>query len=179
LTVCWCDEIGALAFAADGSRLVAGDHTGRVALWDGKVRERAGILRNVFPTQPRGNAADDPLGDTSEAVSALAVSPDGRTLAVGGEAGTLQLWDIASQQPLGGPLTTPGEKIDTVAFSADNGTLYAGSAHVPLQRYPIAPSKAVGTVCARVAESGDPGGLTRAQWKAYVADVPYRRVCGG
>ncbi|WP_033322342.1 WD domain, G-beta repeat protein [Streptomyces yerevanensis] len=175
--------IGALAFAADGSRLVAGDETGRVALWDGKVRERAGILRNVFPAPVSVESADDSagdlLGDSSEAVSALAVSPDGRTLAVGGEAGTLQLWDIDTQQPLGGPLTTPGEKIDTVAFSADSGTVYAGSAHVPLQRYTIAPSKAVETVCARVAGSGDPGGLTRAQWKTHVADVPYRRVCGG
>ncbi|MFD3313495.1 hypothetical protein [Streptomyces sp. NPDC058694] len=159
------EQIGALAFAADGSRLAAGDQTGRVALWDGTLRHREGVLRNVFPM---------PLGDTPEAVGALALSPDGGTLAVGGDAGTLQLWDISTRQPLGGPLTTPGERIDTLAFSADSGTLYAGSAHVPLQRYAVAPSRVVSHVCARAAID-----LTAAQWHTYIPDVPYRRVCAG
>ncbi|MEV0219995.1 hypothetical protein [Streptomyces sp. NPDC050704] len=158
------EQIGALAFAPDGSRLAAGDQTGRVALWDGALRHRSGVLRNVFPA---------PLGDTPEAVGALALSPDGHTLAVGGDAGTLQLWDTATRQPLGTPLTTPGENITTLAFSPDNGTLYAGSAHVPLQRYAIDPSRAVTRVCARARTD-----LTRAQWQTYVPEVPYRRVCG-
>ncbi|MCD9879749.1 WD40 repeat domain-containing protein [Streptomyces guryensis] len=167
------DEIGALAFAADGSRLVAGDRTGRVALWDGKLRAQAGVLRNVFPELADGTS-DARFGDSSEAISALAVSPDGRTLAVGGEAGSLQLWDIATQQPLGAPVTTPGEAIDTLAFSADSDTVYAGSAHVPLQRYSIDPTRAAKSVCARTGNAG----LTRAQWRTYVPGVSYRKVCG-
>ncbi|WP_443733020.1 nSTAND1 domain-containing NTPase [Streptomyces muensis] len=157
--------IGALAFAPDGSRLAAGDLTGRVVLWDSDLRRRAGTLRNVFPA---------PLGDTPEAVSALVFSPDGSTLAVGGSAGTLQLWDTATQQPLGGPVTTPGERIDTLAFSADNGTLYAGSAHVPLQRYTVGTAQALNQVCARA----DGAELTRDQWHMYIPDAPYREVCG-
>ncbi|GAA3794239.1 hypothetical protein GCM10022403_030130 [Streptomyces coacervatus] len=168
------DEIGALAFAADGSLFAAGDQTGRVALWDGKLKERTGILRSVFAALPDG-VGDAVFGDTSEAVSALAISPDGKTLAVGGESGSLQLWDIATQQPLGSPLTTSGEQIDTVAFSADGTTVYAGSDHVPLQRYGIDPTRAVQTVCARAGGAG----LTRAQWKTYLPGVPYRKVCGG
>ena len=159
------DQIGALAFSADGSQLAAGDQSGRVALWDGELRHQAGVLRNVFPARP---------GDSPEGVHALALSPDGRTLAVGGDAGSLQLWDTATRQPLGDLLTTPGDSIDTLAFSADNNTLYAGSVHVPLQRYDVSSARAVTQVCARVGNAD----LTRAQWRTYVPDAPYRRVCG-
>jgi len=159
------DRIGALVFAPDGSRLAAGDLAGRVALWDGALEHRAGVLRNVFPA---------PLGDTAEAVSALAVSPDGRTLAVGGDAGTLQLWDIATQQPLGGPLTTPGDAIASLAFSPDSTTLYAAGAHVPLQRYSIDPTRTITRICSRIGG----GDLTQTQWHTYVPEAPYRKVCG-
>ncbi|MER6958858.1 hypothetical protein [Streptomyces sp. NPDC000618] len=158
------DQIGALAFAAYGSRLAAGDQTGRVALWDGTLRRREDVLRNVFPQL---------LDEIPEAVSVVAFSPDGRALAVGGDQGTLQLWDIPTRQPLGGPLITPGERIDTLAFGADSGTLYAGSAHVPLQRCTVAPARVVPQVCARAGTD-----LTAAQWRTYIPDVPYRRVCG-
>ncbi|MDX3733299.1 nSTAND1 domain-containing NTPase [Streptomyces caniscabiei] len=158
-------EPGALAFAPDGSRLVAGDLTGRVTLWDGDLKHRVGTLRNVFPST---------LGDTAEAVSALAVSPDGRTLAVGGDAGTLQLWDIATQQPLGGPLTTPGDAIMSLAFSPDSTTVLAAGAHAPLQRHTIDPARAVARICARTGGAD----LTPAQWRTYVPEAPYRKVCG-
>ncbi|MGW1779476.1 nSTAND1 domain-containing NTPase [Streptomyces sp. NPDC002143] len=159
------EEINALAFSPGGSGLAAGDKTGRVALWDGDLRHRAGVLRNVFPA---------PLGDTPEAVSALALSPDGRTLAVGGDAGTLQLWDTATQQPLGGPLPTPGEAVETLAFSGDDTTLYAGARHVPIQRYAVDPDRAVARVCLRAGDTE----LTTSQWRTYVPDAAYRKVCG-
>ena len=161
------DQIGAVAFSGDGTRLAVGDGTGRVALWDGGLERKAGVLRNVFPAR---------LGDTPEGVSALALSPDGRTLAVGGSSGTLQLWDVATQQPLGGPLPTAGEEIVSVAFGADSGTVYVAGIHVPLQRYVVDPGRVAERVCDRV----DGGGrLTRAQWRTYVPDAPYRKVCAG
>ncbi|MFG2373146.1 hypothetical protein ACGFY9_16905 [Streptomyces sp. NPDC048504] len=158
------EQIGALSFTADGSLLAAGDGTGRVALWDGDLRHREGILRNVFPA---------PLGETPESVRALAFSPDSRTLAVGGDAGSLQLWDVATRQPLGSLLVTPGEEIDSLAFSADGTTVYASGDHVPLQRYVVDPARALARVCARAGGVG----LTPAQWRTYVPDAPYRRVC--
>ena len=168
-------QIGALAFGVDGSTLAVGDQTGRVDLWDGELRHREGILRNVFPA-PTGTAplGTDPLGTDPEGVSALAFSPDGATLAVGGAGGSLQLWDVATQQPLSSaPLTTPGEAISSLAFSPDGGSVYAGSAHVPLQRYAVDPERALTRVCARTGNAE----LTRAQWRTYVPDAPYRRIC--
>ncbi|MGX9887511.1 WD40 repeat domain-containing protein [Streptomyces sp. NPDC002276] len=156
-------QIGALTFGADGSLLAAGDLTGRVALWDGDLHRRAGILPNVFP---------GPALDTPEAVTALAVSPDGRTLAVAGDAGTVQLWDTATRQPLGGALPTPGEGIRSLAFSPDSGTLYVAGAYVPLQRYAVSVSAALTQVCARAGTT-----LTRAQWRAAIPDAPYRNTC--
>lgn len=157
------EDVRALAFTPDGSLLAAGDRTGRVALWNGDLRHRAGVLRDVFPDTRTG---------TPEAVSALALSPDGRTLAVGGDAGTIQLWDTTNRQPLGDPLPTPGEAIGSLAFGTDSRTLYASSAHVLLRRYDIDPAQAVQHVCARAGAT-----LTRAQWKAYAPDMTYRKVC--
>ncbi|MDX2911256.1 WD40 repeat domain-containing protein [Streptomyces griseiscabiei] len=156
----------ALAFGPPGTLLAVGDSTGRVALWDDTLRHRTGLLEIVFPTLE---------GDlfASESISALAISPDGRTLAVGGNAGALQLWDLKTRQQLGVPLTTPGERIDTLAFSTDSGTLYAGSAHAPFQRYPVDTDRAVARICARA----DGANLSRAQWRTVVADTPYRRIC--
>ncbi|AZQ36288.1 hypothetical protein EJ357_24860 [Streptomyces cyaneochromogenes] len=158
------NSLGALAFSPDGSRLAAGDMTGRVILWDGDLRHRVAVLPNTF--RPR-------IGSRLEAVSALAFSPDGRTLAVGGSNGGLQLWDVPTGQRIGGLLTTPGDAVYTLAFDARGTTLYAGSAHVPLQRYDLDPAHALSRVCARTGGSG----LSPAQWQTYVPDAPYRRVC--
>jgi WD40 repeat protein/transcriptional regulator with XRE-family HTH domain len=160
-------SIEEIAFAPDGSRVAAGDGGGRVALWDGELRHQAGILRNVFP------GPVDPSIGSAETITALAFSPDGSTLAVGGDAGTVQLWDIATQQPLGPSLPGPGGSIDTLAFSPDSAMLYAGGEHVPLQRYVVDPDRAASLVCSRAGNTG----LTRAQWRTYVPDQPYRRVC--
>ncbi|HST85959.1 MAG TPA: hypothetical protein VLL08_29745 [Kineosporiaceae bacterium] len=159
------EQISVLAFSPDGAHLAAGDVTGRVALWDGTLRHRTGVLPNVFPAS---------FGDNPEAVSALAFSPDGRTLAVAGDSGTLQLWDTATQQPLGGNLKTAGELITSLAFSADLATLYATSAHASLQRFPITPADAITRACRRAGAS-----LTVAQWRLYIPDARYRSVCPG
>ncbi|MFE7764689.1 WD40 repeat domain-containing protein, partial [Streptomyces sp. NPDC057438] len=161
------DAVETIAFAPDGSRLAAGDGTGRVAIWDGDLRRREGILKNVFL------APVDPTHDSAERITALAFSPDGRTLAVGGDSGTVQLWDISTQQPLGPSLPTPGGSVKTLAFSPDSTILYAGGLHVPLQRYVVDPERAVSLVCARAGKTE----LTRAQWRTYLPDRPYRRVC--
>ncbi|NEA99040.1 hypothetical protein G3I78_08120 [Streptomyces sp. SID13726] len=157
-------EVNVLAFGSDGTRLAAGDSSGRVTLWDGDLGHPVGVVAGTSTTV---------LPGSPEAVTALAFSPDGRTLAVGGRLGTLQLWDVASRQFLAA-LPTPGEEIQSLAFGRDGDTVYASSRHVPLQSYPIDPERAVIGICARLGSTG----LSRAAWKAYLPDIPYRKVCG-
>jgi WD40 repeat protein len=118
--------------SADGSRIAVGDTSGRVALWEGSLSHRLGIL----PSLALVTSVTDP---PPQAISALAFSPDGSTLAVAGEGGSLQLWDSVGQQPLGSGLTTPGEAITSLAFTSDGTALDAGSPHVPAQRYSVTP----------------------------------------
>lgn len=101
-------------------------------LWDGRLEQRLGVL-----------ASD---ATTSQYVSALVYSPDGRTLAVAGDEGTLQLWDTASHQPIGSPLPTPGDTVHALVFSADGSRLYASGTRSALETYDVTPDAVARTV---------------------------------
>lgn len=157
------DDASAFAFSPAGDRLAAGDSSGGVTLWDGDVRKRRGALVGTQNAARRG---------TVEAVTALAFSSDGKTLAVGGGAGTLQLWDVASGQPLGSPLPTPGDGIVAVTFAADGRTVHGVGVHSGIQSHAIDPGRLTAAVCKRAG-----GGLSPADWRTYLPDIPYRPVC--
>jgi WD40 repeat protein len=158
------DQTETLAFSADGAYLAASDSGGRVTLWNGDVRTRLDVLAGTYTGAP--------FPESDNNVTALAFSPDGRTLAVAGLSGTLQLWDIASRSLLGSALPTPGDPIRSVAFTEDSDTLYTTGKNVRLQRYEIAPDRLVHQACARAGS-----GLSPADWKTYLPDIPYRRTC--
>jgi len=73
--------INALSFSADGKVLAAGKDFGRVVLWDVQERE---FLRALETGQG--------------IVSAVALSPDGKTVATGGSSDhfSVKLWDVAT-----------------------------------------------------------------------------------
>ncbi|MFF7644412.1 helix-turn-helix domain-containing protein [Streptomyces canus] len=159
------EEIEAVAFSADGSRVAVGDASGRVALWDGSLSHRLGVLPSPF-------LVTSVTGRPPQAVSALAFSPDGSTLAVASEGGMLKLWDTAGQQPLGSGLTTAGETITSLAFTPDGTALDAASPHVPAQHYSVDPAYAATQICARTKTT-----LSPAQWHTYIPEAAYRSVC--
>ncbi len=75
-------------------------------------------------------ALSTPLTGHSDAVDAVAFSPDGHTLASGSYDDTVQLWNVTDPghpMALGPPLTGHTEHVDSVVFSPDGHTLASGS----------------------------------------------------
>jgi WD40 repeat protein len=104
-------SVTAVAFGPDGRRLaVVTDHM--ISLWD------------VDTGRPLPGL---PI-KTSDAVTSVGVSLDGRRVATGNEAGTIQLWDADSGAPIGGPLTGHTDAVTGVAFSFDGHQLASGGA---------------------------------------------------
>ncbi|MYS87333.1 protein kinase [Streptomyces sp. SID5474] len=85
---------------------------------------RASTPRQTAPTPPPGLIAvlavqsAGPQG-MPNAVTSVAFSPDGYTLATGGTDGTIRLWSTRSHQQKGPPLEGNGGTIATMRFSSD------------------------------------------------------------
>ncbi|GAA4931484.1 DNA-binding beta-propeller fold protein YncE [Nonomuraea thailandensis] len=112
------DAVTAVALSPDGKLLAVGsgdyDNQGQVQFWDPATRQPVG----------------DPLTGT-QPVNAVAFSPDGKLLAVGSggsdDQGQVRLWDPATRRPIGDPLTGHNQKVNAVAFSPDGKLLASGS----------------------------------------------------
>lgn len=100
-------EVTAVAFSADGSRVVSGDRVLR--LWDVKT----------------GRALRRFEGHTDK-VRALTISADGKFIVSGSNDGTVRLWDTAKGTEV---VSTAGHTgpVTSVAISADGGRIISGS----------------------------------------------------
>ena len=149
LTLNPTSKVTELAFSRDGTRLMASEQGGSVAVWDASTGSEVAVVPVDFP-QPFGaqpttdghglllvpkrsevqwfdldtNAARFTYswGHTDELIDGR-FSPDGSEIASVGNDGMLRLWDSASAAPKQ-VLSQPNEPASAVAYSADGSFLY-------------------------------------------------------
>ena len=131
---------------------------------------REGWVRMWSPATSR--SVSPRLAAHSGAVVALAVSPDGHTLASGGTDGSVRLFDVDTQQPLAARLPVEPESPTSPVFSLDGSYLLATSASGHGYRWDIRPSSWTRRACAIAGRH-----LTRSEWSDALPGREYAPVC--
>ena len=109
----WGEFTGAMAFGPDGATFVTGDLGGGVAFWDAATGLPSG---------------DSVQANDVGAVTALAVSENGRVLAAGGSGGQITVWRVRDRARVHSLFDLDAARgvVSSLAFSSDGRTLASG-----------------------------------------------------
>jgi WD40 repeat protein len=112
------EDIRALAFTPDGTRLATGGKAGALKLWETDTTR-----------------LDTVAAGHTDLVTRLAFSPDGRVLATGSRDKTVRFWDARTGEPRGAVLKL-NVSASAISF-CDGGQLLAAADHGPTGTFPI------------------------------------------
>ncbi len=141
--------VRSVAYARDGSRLVSGSFDGTVAVTDPVGREHAAFRAH------------------DEAINALALAPDGKTVATASRDRTIALWDAEAVLKL--RTLRPGEAW-SLAFKPDGSTLAAGMKDGTITTWSVPEGRKLATLAghtqgvAALAYSPDGRSLASGSW---------------
>ncbi|MFB4302591.1 serine/threonine-protein kinase [Actinomadura sp. NTSP31] len=148
-----------MALSRDGATALAVAPPDDVYLWNVRAGKRKGPALAAVSNQN----STDPIP--------AAFSPDGRFAAVSDRTGGIHLYDVASGRQFGLDLPGHADGTDGLAFSRDGRTLFSTGSDHTVQALVLDPERIGDRLCAQV------GGLTKAEWKRYAPDLPYRSTC--
>src|SRR5262249_42109521 len=142
------DEVVAVAYSLDGKRILTGSRDRSAGLWDvgtgARLREisdqltvsavafspdsKTGLTSSAdgvvkFWDAVDGADLDRTLSNNKEPIYAVAISPDGKTMVIGGHS-KVSLWNVRDGSPIGQPVSTKC-KVACVAFGRDGETVLA------------------------------------------------------
>jgi WD40 repeat protein len=118
--------VGAMSFTPDSRILITGSSDSKVRLWDIKSD---------------GEEPEESLSGQVGGVSSLAISPDGKTLAVSDARGSIKLWNLATRKELF-TLVAHETSVLSLAFSRDGRILASGGSDGSVRLWRGASSKA-------------------------------------
>ncbi|MCM2391263.1 hypothetical protein [Streptomyces albipurpureus] len=151
-----------MAVSADGLYTAMSDHLGRTTLWESGGHQLRAVL---VPARESGS--------TSGQAPALAFSPDGRTLAIGGADGSIRLWDTSEPRSSGSPLPRANGPVLALSFDQNGSRLQVTTPHLASRLYPLDARHAAQTICERL--SATP--LWEVDWERHLPGVSYRPRC--
>ncbi len=140
-TTSWGEAVRTLAFTRNGKTLHVAN-PGAIGTWN--LTSQARIARQPLAAGPGASSTRA----SSTGASAVAVSPDGKIVATGGQDGNLRLWDTATGQEIGAPMSSDLKPVDAAAFSPDGTTVAAASTDGTVQFWDVATGQEAGATMA-------------------------------